>query len=66
MNHDILKRLGLDHLDVQSPDFLDALNRMQQDERDGLRRAEPLNDPEFATGDELVPCPGFDWMPFPQ
>jgi hypothetical protein len=65
MNHDILKRLGLDHLDVQSTDFLDALNRMQQEERDSLLHAGPVNDPEFSSGDEPVPFPGFDWMPFP-
>jgi hypothetical protein len=66
MNHDILKRLGLDHLDVQSPDFLDALNRMQQEERENLLHAGPVNDPEFSSGDEPVPFPGFDWMPFTQ
>ena len=46
MNHDILKRLGLDHLDVASTDFLDALNRKQRRERESLRKSEPLNDPE--------------------
>jgi hypothetical protein len=66
MNHDILKRLGLDHLNVQSPDFLDALNRMQQEERESLLSAGPLNDPEFSADDEPVPFPGFDWMPFTQ
>ena len=66
MNHNILKRLGLDHLDVQSSDFLDALNRMQQEERESLQKAEPVNDPEFIEGDEPVPFPGFDWMPFTQ
>ena len=66
MNHDILKRLGLDHLDVQSADFLDALNRMQQEERESLLSAGPVNDPEFSAADEPVPFPGFDWMPFTQ
>jgi hypothetical protein len=64
MNHDILKRLGLDHLDVSSPDFLDALNRMQLEARESLRQAEPVNDPQFGADGEPVPFPGFDWMPF--
>lgn len=64
MNHDILKRLGLDHLDVSSPDFLDTLNRLQQEARENLRRTEPVNDPQFSAADEAVPFPGFDWMPF--
>ena len=38
MNYDILKRLGLDHLDVNSTDFLDALNKMQKRERDAVQR----------------------------
>jgi len=40
MSHDILKRLGLDHLDVTSPDFLRTLNRLQQEARDSLQQAE--------------------------
>ena len=63
MNHDILKRLGLDHLDVASQDFLDTLNRMQQEARENLRDVEPLNDPDFSASDDAVPFPGFDWMP---
>jgi hypothetical protein len=51
MNHDILKRLGLDHLDVSSTDFLDALNRMQKRERESIRKNEPVNDPEFGVID---------------
>jgi hypothetical protein len=47
MNYDILKRLGLDHLDVNSTDFLDALNKMQKRERESIRKSEPVNDPEF-------------------
>ncbi|HVT32745.1 MAG TPA: hypothetical protein VHE32_08855 [Rhodanobacteraceae bacterium] len=66
MNHDILKRLGLDHLDVSSPDFLDALNRLQQEARENLHRTRPVNDPEFLGVVEDVPFPGFDWMPLPQ
>ena len=63
MNHDILKRLGLDHLDVSSSDFLEALNRMQQEEHEHLRQAPPLNDPDFTGEVQDVPFPGFDWMP---
>jgi hypothetical protein len=63
MNHDILKRLGLDHLDVASQDFLDTLNRLQHEAREALRDTPPSNDPEFAATDEAVPFPGFDWMP---
>jgi hypothetical protein len=51
MNHDILKRLGLDHLDVSSQDFLDTLNRMQREARESLRRSQPLNDPQFSAAD---------------
>ena len=51
MNHEILKRLGLDHLDVSSTDFLDALNRMQRRERESIRKSEPVNDPEFGVID---------------
>jgi acyl-CoA-binding protein len=31
MSYAILKNLGLDHLDADSPDFLKALDRMQKD-----------------------------------
>ncbi len=31
MSYDILKNLGLDHLDTRSPDFLQALERMQRE-----------------------------------
>lgn len=65
MSHDILKRLGLDHLDVSSPDFLNALNRMQRQEREALLRSKPCNDPEFefeALDPELL-FPGFDLPP---
>ena len=40
MSHDILKRLGLGHLDVASPDFLRTLNRMQQEARNSLQQVE--------------------------
>jgi hypothetical protein len=38
MNHDILKRLGLDHLDASSPDFLQTLQRLQREAWESLRR----------------------------
>lgn len=31
MSYDILKNLGLDHLDTRSPDFLKTLERMQRE-----------------------------------
>lgn len=31
MSYDILKNLGLDHLDAGSPDFLKTLERMQRE-----------------------------------
>jgi hypothetical protein len=62
MSHDILKRMGLDHLDVSSRDFLDALNRMQVEARDSLRRAEPLNDPQFVESDLDGLFAGFDLL----
>lgn len=31
MSYDILRQLGLDHLDTRSPDFLAALERLQRD-----------------------------------
>src|SRR5262249_46210830 len=51
MNYDILKRLGLDHLDVGSTDFLDALNKMQKREPESIGKKEPVNDPEFGVID---------------
>lgn len=62
-NHDILKRLGLDHLDVSSPDFLRALNRMQREERESLLNAEPLNEPEFGSADVDLSFFQFDPLP---
>ncbi|MGA9420781.1 MAG: hypothetical protein WBW61_00335 [Rhodanobacteraceae bacterium] len=39
MSYDILKNLGLDHLDVNSPDFLETLQRMQKEALRGLQPA---------------------------
>jgi|GEM_PF-1305052 hypothetical protein len=38
MRYDILKQLGLDHLDTDSPEFLQALERMQREALESLRR----------------------------
>jgi hypothetical protein len=63
MSHDILKRLGLDHLDVSSPAFLEALNRMQAEARESLQRCRPCNDPEFAAPRDEEPITGFGLVP---
>lgn len=45
MRYDILKSLGLDHLDANSPEFLTALERMQREALESLQReAEPPSD----------------------
>lgn len=41
MSHDILKRLGLDHLDANSPDFLRTLQRLQRELLESLQSGEP-------------------------
>lgn len=41
MSHDFLKRLGLDHLDAKSPDFLKTLQRMQREAWESLREETP-------------------------
>lgn len=38
MHYDILKRLGLDHLDTGSPEFLRVLERMQREAWESLQR----------------------------
>ncbi|MGA8278817.1 MAG: hypothetical protein WB784_11570 [Rhodanobacteraceae bacterium] len=47
MSYDILKNLGLDHLDVNSPDFLETLQRMQ---KEALRSLQPGADEPKMTG----------------
>lgn len=37
MSYDILKNLGLDHLDTHSPDFIKALERMQREALQSLQ-----------------------------
>lgn len=60
MSHDILKRLGLDHLDVTSPDFLKTLNRMQQEARDSLQRSEGPGPFDAQVFDTDAPLAGLD------
>jgi hypothetical protein len=60
MSHDILKRLGLDHLDVTSPDFLKTLNRLQQEARDSLQRSEAPDAHDALPFDADSPLPGLD------
>ncbi|MGH8173865.1 MAG: hypothetical protein ACREPX_12035 [Rhodanobacteraceae bacterium] len=62
MNHHILKRFGLEHLDVASPDFLTALNRLQQEARDGLQTTEVPADPGTPAEDPDAPLAGFEWI----
>jgi hypothetical protein len=38
MRYDILKSLGLDHLDANSPEFLKTLERMQREALESLQR----------------------------
>jgi len=37
MSYDILKNLGLDHLDTHSPDFIRTLERMQREALQSLQ-----------------------------
>jgi len=62
MNHHILKRFGLQHLDVASPDFLQALNRLQQEARDGLSTSEASGASEPPPEDPDARLAGFEWI----
>jgi hypothetical protein len=46
MSYDILKNLGLDHLDATSPDFIRTLERMQKEAWQSLKR-----EPDSASDD---------------
>ena len=46
MSYDILKNLGLDHLDTRSPDFLKTLERMQREALQSLQAGEFRQEPE--------------------
>jgi len=62
MNHHILKRFGLEHLKVGSADFLEALNRLQQEARDGLQQGAGAK-PAAATSQDMdEPLAGFEWI----
>lgn len=55
MSYDILKSLGLDHLDASSPDFVKTLERMQREaflalQKDEQRRADAGDRPETIVG----------------
>jgi len=52
MSYDILKNLGLDHLDASSPEFLKTLERMQREAYRSLHAAERTDTDRFddATG----------------
>ena len=56
MTYDILKNLGLDHLDASSPEFLKTLDRMQREAFRSLNaqvdapRADFTDDPETIVG----------------
>lgn len=53
MSYDILKRLGLDHLDTSSPDFLKTLERMQREAWENLRHGDVAAVPAGGTAAEL-------------
>ncbi len=42
MSYDILKNLGLDHVDTGSPDFLKMLERMQREAWESLQRDDSM------------------------
>lgn len=46
MSYDILKNLGLDHLDTRSPDFLKTLERMQREALQSLQSDDFRHDSE--------------------
>jgi hypothetical protein len=53
MNYDILKSLGLNHLDATSPDFMKTLERMQREAWQSLQQDEKRADgdgPETIVG----------------
>lgn len=62
MNHHILKRFGLQNIDVGSPDFLRALNRLQQEARDGLPTPEAPPAVERPQDDLDARLAGFEWI----
>lgn len=51
MSYDILKNLGLDHLDATSPEFIRTLERMQKEAWQSLKGEQRLADDE---GNETI------------
>ncbi|MBX3700551.1 MAG: hypothetical protein KF903_06070 [Dokdonella sp.] len=47
MSYDILKNLGLDHLDTRSPDFIKTLERMQREALLHLQADDHQREPEL-------------------
>jgi hypothetical protein len=54
VSYDILKNLGLDHLDKTSPDFLKTLERMQREAWESLQRDNPNVPDSRPAGDAVV------------
>ena len=54
MSYEILKRLGLDHLDTSSPDFLRVLQRLQRDAWLSLQAENPLEPPHATPGEHVA------------
>ncbi len=52
MSYDILKNLGLDHLDATSPEFIRTLERMQKEAWQSLQGDQPRSEdgPETIVG----------------
>lgn len=53
MSYDILKNLGLERVDMGSPDFLKTLERLQREAWESLQREEK-NPPDERGADEFV------------
>lgn len=54
MRYDILKNLGLDHLDATSADFLTALNEMQKQALLSLQPANSDAKPDDGSDETIV------------
>jgi len=53
MSYDILKQLGLDRFDTNSPDFLKTLERMQREAWESLQR-DAQSAADFGESDHLI------------
>ncbi|MEO7430554.1 MAG: hypothetical protein ABIR62_00620 [Dokdonella sp.] len=54
MSYDILRNLGLDRLDTNSPDFLKTLERLQREAWESLRRDAESASEDGCSGGFLV------------